>query len=1108
MRLFWILVAVAVMILPAANTYETLGSMINTNPMIILEESDSNIALKPDLVVGDSWTYHVTTLDFEIEVDIITVHISDGEIDNLDVVVDEVQSENYKMTFESTDVTGWVGGVPLWWGWLDQTTFDGVMYIRKSDLAIMGSMIHMEGYIKKPIGTKKWFELDIELDITDGYDSYHFPIVCGESWVVDTTYISMYSSFYLEGLYDLDKTRYSYIDGHTSTCTGIVTESVEAGSFEAFHIESGLGSSSESYYAPAAFGTIEILAENLQDGNNIFKLNEVESELKSLSLQNHKPYSPDVPSGSQSGYRYVSYTYSTSAIDPDGDQVRYKFDWGDGTQSTWTNLVNSGQSASKSYSWNDIGTFFVRAKTKDEHGLESEDWSGVLIVMIQNRQPIANDDMATVNKGSSDNEINVLANDDDPDGDTVEITGVSDPPHGTATYTLDYVYYTPDSNYYGTDSFTYSISDGHDGEDVAFVTITITNMNTPPVAYDDYYTTVENNDLVVPAPGILDNDIDNDGDLLYSIKVSGPSHGVLTEFNNDGSFSYSPNLNFNGVDSFTYKANDGLADSNIATVTITVNPVGLPVANAHGPYSGTVDEAVHFTGSASGGTSPYSYYWDFGDGGHSNIQSPTHVYTATGTYDVTFTVTDSNSNSDTDETTATISETPPLVAEAGGPYTGNIYNPVKFTGSASGGTSPYSYYWDFGDGGSGTGQSPSHQYNAMGTYDVTLTVTDDVGNSDTDETIVTIIEYEGPVANAYGPYSGTVDEVVHFTGSASGGTSPYSYYWDFGDGGSSTKQSPWHVYNAVGTYDVTLIVTDDVGNTGTDYAIVAVYYPRDILDQQQIQYCGWCFGITGAGMLAQSFKPTLKTLTKVELYMYQKGSPTGLKISIRSSLSGEDLTSVTVSDGLQKYPTPKWMEFDFPDINVVTGKSYYIVWDPIGAYEDNTFYWGLGDDNPYYRGDPYYFNGKHWYQYKPSLDRDSCFRTYGRDNHPPDKPTIDGPTSGKIGIEYTFSSSTIDPDPDIVRYGWDFNGDTIVDEWTDYCGSGVPVTTFYTWDIKGTYQIRVKAQDIVGEESEWSDSLTVTLEGKGRSVNVPNFFNFLQRFIDQFPVLARLFDLL
>src|SRR6184192_3676010 len=135
-------------------------------------------------------------------------------------------------------------------------------------------------------------------------------------------------------------------------------------------------------------------------------------------------------------------------------------------------------------------------------------------------------------------------------------------------------------------SFTYKASDGQAQSGVATVTITVTPVNDAPVAAnDDSYTTPEDTQLTVSAPGVLANDSDVDGDALSAVLVSGPSHGTLT-LNSDGSFSYMPALNFNGIDSFTYKASDGQVQSGVATVTITVTPVNdAPVAADDDSYT-------------------------------------------------------------------------------------------------------------------------------------------------------------------------------------------------------------------------------------------------------------------------------------------------------------------------------------------------------------------------------------------------------------------------------------------------------------------------------------------------------------------------------------------
>jgi hypothetical protein len=90
---------------------------------------------------------------------------------------------------------------------------------------------------------------------------------------------------------------------------------------------------------------------------------------------------------------------------------------------------------------------------------------------------------------------------------------------------------------------------------------------------EDSYSMTQGTTLNVAAPGVLGNDTDADGDPLTAAKLSDPANGTLA-FNANGSFGYTPNAAFTGSVTFTYRANDGTADSNTATVTITVNPAG------------------------------------------------------------------------------------------------------------------------------------------------------------------------------------------------------------------------------------------------------------------------------------------------------------------------------------------------------------------------------------------------------------------------------------------------------------------------------------------------------------------------------------------------------
>jgi PKD repeat protein len=264
-----------------------------------------------------------------------------------------------------------------------------------------------------------------------------------------------------------------------------------------------------------------------------------------------------------------------------------------------------------------------------------------------------------------------------------------------------------------------------------------------------------------------------------------------------------------GTYSFTITATDtsGNGLSGTQTYSITVNEP--PIAAFSSVTSGLT---VQFTDQSTG-TPPLTYAWNFGDGTTSAEQSPTHPYTAAGTYTVTLTV--SNVAGTSVPATATITvAVPPVAAFASAP-SGLT---VQFTDQSTG-TPPLTYAWNFGDGTTSAEQNPSHTYASAGTYTVTLTVTNSAGVSSTATATVSVAV---PAAAAFA--SVITGLTVQFTDQSTG-TPPLTCAWNFGDGTTSAEQNPSHTYASAGTYAVTLTVTNSAGIISTATRDVTVFVP-------------------------------------------------------------------------------------------------------------------------------------------------------------------------------------------------------------------------------------------------------------------------------------------
>ena len=260
----------------------------------------------------------------------------------------------------------------------------------------------------------------------------------------------------------------------------------------------------------------------------------------------------------------------------------------------------------------------------------------------------------------------------------------------------------------------------------------------------------------------------------------------------------------------------GMVDAQAAVgASATPAPVAAFTTSA---TSGCAPLTVNFTDTTTGAVTGWA--WTFGDGGTSNAQSPSHQYLAAGTYTVALTATGPGGSNTATQTNLVTVTTTPVAEFTGAPLTGTAPLTVNFTNQSTGSVTGWA--WDFGDGGTSTAQSPSHQYTVPGTYTVTLTATGACGPNLRTRTAYVVVAAPAPVANfTASATSGCAPLTVDFTDATAGAVT--SWAWTFGDGGTSTAQNPSHQYLAAGTYTVALTATGPGGgNTLTQVDLVTV----------------------------------------------------------------------------------------------------------------------------------------------------------------------------------------------------------------------------------------------------------------------------------------------
>jgi hypothetical protein len=206
------------------------------------------------------------------------------------------------------------------------------------------------------------------------------------------------------------------------------------------------------------------------------------------------------------------------------------------------------------------------------NGVATSAPASVMVTIIGT--PTANNQSLTANENTPQ-AITLTGSDPNTPPLALTYTVTTNPVHGTLSGTAPALTYTPSSGYSGPDRFQFKVNNGTLDSSVATVTLTITPTTQPPgqppTGHDDSYTTLENRPLTVAAPGVLGNDVGTGG-TLTAVLVNGPTHGTLA-LQSNGSFVYTPSVNYHGPDGFTYRPVIGALQGNITTVSLTVTPL-------------------------------------------------------------------------------------------------------------------------------------------------------------------------------------------------------------------------------------------------------------------------------------------------------------------------------------------------------------------------------------------------------------------------------------------------------------------------------------------------------------------------------------------------------
>jgi len=596
----------------------TYSVVATNNGTVTISGSTATYEPTQDWNGTDTFTYKVNdgTVDSNTATVTITVNaVNDAPVTNdIPSAQDEDTSEVVDLSTQTTDIEG------------DALTYSIVSDVSNGTTSLSGSVVTY-------IPNQDWNGTDsYTYKANDGTVDSNISTVTLTVNAVNDAAVAEDKSVSMDEDWQGDGTQYypmkliaSDID-NTSLTFSVVSNPTNGDLGNGFYTNAGSGANADSiaYKPNANWNGTDTFTYKVNDGTDDSNTATVTITVNAV---NDAPTTTDIATTIDENRTARMVGITLQGSDVDGDALTYSVvtDASNGT----TSISGATLTYTANQDWNGTETITYKA---NDGTVDSNTSTITIAVNAVNDAPVVPDASRSTNEDTvltigfdvhGTNDDNIQATDVDTNSETFSGTFsiVSSPANGTISASdgssggishngqIDWngpasvsLNYTPTADWNGTDTFTYKFNDGTVDSNTGTVTITVAAVNDAPIAYDFNQTTEEDNAKTITlrqtSPGsntgtnneggVYDPDIETDQDtpITFSL-VSQPSNGTATLITNND-VTYTPNANFNGTDTFTYKGNDGTADSNTATVTVTVTAVNdAPTTN---DVATTIDE--------------------------------------------------------------------------------------------------------------------------------------------------------------------------------------------------------------------------------------------------------------------------------------------------------------------------------------------------------------------------------------------------------------------------------------------------------------------------------------------------------------------------------------